>query len=30
MKKSITITYTIETCGGVYICESESKDYNKN
>jgi hypothetical protein len=30
MKKSTTITYTIETCGGVYICESESKDYDKN
>jgi hypothetical protein len=30
MKKSTTITYNIETCGGVYISESECKDYDKN
>ena len=30
MKKSTTITYNIETCGGVYINESECKDYDKN
>ncbi len=30
MKKSTTITYNIETCGGVSISELEYKDYDKN
>jgi hypothetical protein len=30
MKKSTTITYNIETYGGVSISELEYKDYNKN
>jgi hypothetical protein len=30
MKKSTTITYNIETCGGVSISELVYKDYDKN
>ena len=30
MKKSTTITYNIETCGGVSMSELEYKDYDKN
>jgi hypothetical protein len=30
MKKSTTITYNIETCGGISISELEYKDYDKN
>ena len=29
MKKSTTITYNIETCGGVSMSELEYKDYDK-
>jgi len=30
MKKSTSITYNIETCGGVSISDLEYKDYDKN
>jgi hypothetical protein len=30
MKKSTTITYNFETCGGISISELEYKDYDKN
>jgi hypothetical protein len=30
MKKSTTITYNIETCGGVSMSELKYKDYDKN